>query len=132
MRPGQSEARAVMVERRIQPRSRVVALPAALREIGRYVIRICRPLVILQVAGNAGRAGQVVIVIDVAITTLPWRHGMHAGQGKSGQRVIKRRIRPRDCVVALVACLGKRRRYVVRIGGCLVILQVTGDASCTG
>jgi len=44
-----------------------VALLAGLRESGRHVVGIGGSLIILQVAGNAGRAGEVVIVVDVAI-----------------------------------------------------------------
>jgi hypothetical protein len=48
MRTRQREASAVVIERRIQPRCRVVALIAGLREIGASVVWIRRPLVVLQ------------------------------------------------------------------------------------
>ena len=94
VRTGQCKSCAVVIERRIQPRTRVVALIAGLREVRRHVIRVSRALVILQVAGDARRSIQVVVVVDVAISALPWRNSVHAGQGKRGQIVIKRRIRP--------------------------------------
>ena len=47
VRPGQSESGAVVIKGRVEPRSRVVALIAALREVRAYVIRIRRPLIVL-------------------------------------------------------------------------------------
>ncbi len=49
---------------------------AGLCESAGHVIRITGALEILQVTGYARRAREVVVIIDVAITTLPWRHGM--------------------------------------------------------
>lgn len=76
-----------MVEGRIQPGGRVVALVAGLRKIRRDMIRVRRSLEIFQVTGDAGGAGQVVIVIDVAIATLPRWNRVHAGEGE-GCRVV--------------------------------------------
>ena len=90
VRAGQRESGAVVVELCVRPRTRVVALIAALREIRRHMVRIRRPLIVLQVTGHAGSGGQVVIVGDVAIGALPWRHGVHAGQRKICQVVVKR------------------------------------------
>ena len=60
-----------------------MALIAALREVRRHVIGIRRALVILQVAGDASGAREVVIVVDVAIGALPRRNRVHAGQRES-------------------------------------------------
>ena len=56
-----------------------MALLAGLREGGRHVVGIGGSLIILQMAGNAGRAGEVVIVVDVAVGAQPGRHGVAAG-----------------------------------------------------
>jgi len=74
VRSGQREAGAVVVERGIQPGAGAVALVACLREVRGDVTRIRRSLVILQVARHASRAGEVVVVVDVAVGTLPRRH----------------------------------------------------------
>ena len=55
-----------VIESCISPRSRVVALLAGLRKIGLHVIGISRVLKIFEVTRHARRAGQVVVVIDVA------------------------------------------------------------------
>ncbi len=44
-----------------------MALLAGLREVRRRVVRIRRALEILQVARDAGRRGDVVVVVDVAV-----------------------------------------------------------------
>ena len=94
VRSRQRESGAVVVEGRIQPRSRVVTGGAGLREVRSRVIWICRTLVILQVTGNASRAVQVVVVVDVAIGALPRRHGVHSRQREGSQRMVKGGIRP--------------------------------------
>lgn len=90
----QRESGAVVVECRIQPGSRVVTRSAGLWEVRSGVIWIRRTLVILQVTRNASRAVQVVVVVDVAIGALSWRHGVHSRQREGGQRMVKRGIRP--------------------------------------
>jgi len=69
------------------------------------VIRIRRALEILQVAAHAGRvrAGQVVVVVDVALHALD--AGVRSRQGESRGRVIERRARPGGRAVALLASL---------------------------
>ena len=94
VRSGQRESSAVVVESRIQPGGRVVAGTAGLREIRRCVIWVGRALEILQVASHAGRAREVVVVIDVAIGALARRHRVHARQRKVGCGMIKGGIRP--------------------------------------
>ena len=102
---GQREARVVVVERCLRPRSRVVALLAGLGEARRHVIRIRRALKILQVAVHAVRisTGQGVVVVDVALRALEC--SVRAGEREAGRRVIKSRVRPRRRVMALSACL---------------------------
>jgi len=51
-------------------------------------------LVVLQVAADTGVGGQVVIIRDMAIDTLPGRNSMHSGQREVRHVVIKRSVRP--------------------------------------
>jgi len=67
------------------------------------VIRICRGLKILQVAGDAGGAGQTVVVVDVAIETDTRRISVRIGQREAKARVIELSVRPSICTVALLA-----------------------------
>jgi hypothetical protein len=76
VRSSKREWRVVMVKRRIRPHTRVVAQFTLLRESRSHVIRIRRSLVVLQMAGNASGAFELVVVVDVAVCTLPWRHGV--------------------------------------------------------
>ena len=102
--PGQREAGAVVIERRIQPGRGAVALLAGLREIRRNVVRVGRALIVLQVARHAGRAVQVVVVVDVAIGALARRHGVQAGEREARVVVIERGVRP------VRRCRGTSRR----------------------
>ena len=79
MRTRQLKAGAVVIKRRVQPRTRVVALIATLGEIQRPMVRIRRPLIVLQMTTHAGGSGQIVVVGDVAIGALTRWHGMHPG-----------------------------------------------------
>lgn len=56
-----------------------MALIAGLREVRRHVAGIVRSLIVLQMARDARRAREVVIIVDVAIGALPWRHRVHTG-----------------------------------------------------
>ena len=128
----QRKSSAVVIKGRVQPRSRVVALITALREVRGYVIRIGRSLVVLQVTRHAGRAGQVVVVVHVAVGALPrWRR-MHARERKSSAVVVECGIQPRTRVVALTAALREIRAHVIRICRPLVVLQMARDTSRAG
>ena len=130
VRSRQGKARAVVIEGRVQPRTRVVALIAALGEVRSHVVWVCRSLVVLQVTAHAGGAGEVVVVVDVAIRALTRGHRVHPRQWEVRHVVIERRVRPRGRVVTLSASLGEVGRDVVRIHRALIILQVTAYASC--
>ena len=67
------------------------------------MIRIGRGLKILQVAGDAGGAGQTVVVVDVAIETDTRRISVRIGQREAKARVIELSVRPSICTVALLA-----------------------------
>lgn len=91
---GQRESGAVVIERRTEPRARVMALLAGLREILRDVIWIGRALEIFQVAGHTSRARQTVVIADVAIDALSRRHRVRSGQRKTCTAVIERGVEP--------------------------------------
>jgi len=90
----QWETGTAVIEGRIGPRSRVVALIARLRKVGGNVIGICGPLKVLQMARYAGHNCQVVVVIYVAIGALPRWHGVIPSQRETRTVVIEGRIRP--------------------------------------
>ncbi len=129
MGAGQREAGAGVVEGGVRPKSRVVARIARLREIGADVVWAGGSLIILQVAGHARCAVQVVVVIDVAIRADARRHGVRTGERKSGVVVIERSVQPTGGVVTGLAGLREIRADVVRSRRSLEILEVAGDAS---
>ena len=67
-----------MIKGRGCPRYGGVALRAVRREVRRDVVRVRSALEILEVTGYASRAGQVVVVVDMAIDALARRHGVSA------------------------------------------------------
>ena len=127
----QNESGAVVVKRRIEPGRRAVAGIASLGEVCRDVVRVRRALIILQVARHAGRARQVVIVVDVAIDALPWRHRVHACQGESGSGMIELAVGPEHRVMALLARRGEAS-VGYGAGGGVVIVLVATDARRVG
>ena len=94
VRSGQRETGGGMVKCRVQPRSRIVALLAALRKIRCHMVRIGGSLILLQVTAHTSSGGQAVIVGDMAIGALPRRHRVHPGQGEVRHVVVKRCVRP--------------------------------------
>ena len=82
-------------------------------------------------ASDAGRAGQVVIVIDVAIGAGARRDRVQAGEREPGGVVIKRGIQPGAGAMALVASLWEVRGDVIRIGRALIALEMAGHTLCT-
>ncbi len=132
VRSRQLESRRRVIERAIGPEHSVVARFASCREAGSNVVhrRECIGVVAL-VARYAGGARQVVVVVHVAIGTLPRRNGVRPGQRESRAVVVEGRIQPGTCVVTLLAGLRKIRRHVIRIGRALEILQVAGHARRT-
>ena len=92
------------------------------------MIGIRRALEIFQVAANAGRRGDVVVVVDVAVDTLPRWHGVPARQRKPHRSVIKLCIEPVVRAVAAFAGGGKAGGHVVWVGRLLEIRSVAGVA----
>ena len=101
----QREANGGVVKRCRLPSNGGVALLTGLREASGNVIRVCRGLKILQMAGDAGRAGQVVVVVDVAIEADPRRIGVRIGQREANRVVVKRCRLPSARGVAHLAIL---------------------------
>ena len=93
-----------------------MALGAGLSEAGGHVVWTGGALIILQVAGHAGRAGQVEVVVDVAVGALARWNRMSAGEWKTCGAVIEVRIQPRIHAMAEGAVGGEAARNVVRAG----------------
>lgn len=127
MRPREGEAGGAVVKRGSRPRGRGVALFARLRKARLHMVRVSRALEVLQVAGDAGRARDVVVAVDVTLIALHCR--VRAGQSKSGRAVIENSSCPGGCSVALFARLWKACLYVVRVCRALEILQVAGNTA---
>ena len=129
---GQREPGAVVVEGRIHPVRGVVTLIAGLREVGRHVVGIRRPLIVLEVASDASGAVQTVVIVDVAIGAGSRWHRVHSGERESGGGVVKRRVHPVSRVVTGIAGLREVGRHVVGIRRSLIVLEVAGDAGRAG
>lgn len=67
------------------------------------MIRIGSFLVIREVATDAGRSRQIVVVVRMAIAALTRGHGMRVGQRKSHQVMIEFRVQPGIGRVAILA-----------------------------
>jgi len=132
MRAGKGEGGVVVVEGRVGPDSGVVTQLASRRESRGCVCGISGAVVIILVTRIAESAGQVVIIVDVAICALPGRYRVGARQRESGAVVVEGGVQPRTRVVALVAPLREVRCYVIGIGRSLIVLQVARHTSCTG
>ena len=90
MRSGQGESGTGVVEFAIGPKHRVVATLARGREMGRHVIhRRSGRVVVGLMAAHARSSGDVVVVIDVAIRTLPRRHRVRSSQREPGGVVVE-------------------------------------------
>ena len=132
MQSGERETGAVVIKRGIQPGAGAMALLAGLRKIRVDVVGIGRALEVLQMTGHAGRAGQVVVIVNVAIGACARRDRVQAGEREPGGVVIKCGIQPTASGMTLLAGLRKIRVDVVGIGRALEVLQVTGHAGRAG
>ena len=71
-----------------------MTLLAGLRESALYVVGVRCCLEIFQMARDACRDRDVVVVVDMAIGALAWWHGMGSGQREAGFRMIEGRRLP--------------------------------------
>jgi len=128
VRTHQRKARLRVIELRICPQHRIVALFAGCWEPGmrhrrRSVIEV------LLVARNTSRHRDAVVIVGVAIRARPRRYRVRAGQRKVGLGVVKRRWRPAGIRgMARFAILRKARACVIRILGVCKIRHVAGHA----
>jgi len=123
----QSPAGSGVVELAIDPSYRVMACFAGSRKSSLDVVHWAGCCVVVpEMAGNACRvgAGQVVVVVDVALGAL--QNGMRARQREANQAVIKLGIEPVIHAMALLACCWELAGCVVGIGRVLIILRVAG------
>ncbi len=102
---GERKPGAIVVELRVRPVAGVMALLASLREVRGRMVGIGGSLEILHVARHAGVSGQVVVVIDVAVSAGARWHGVQSGERKPGAIVVELRVRPVAGVMALLARL---------------------------
>ena len=132
MRACELESGAGVIEGAIAPQHCVVTGFARGRESRRLMVhwRGCIVVVVLM-ATDAGRDGDVVVVIDVAVGALAGRNSVRSGERKSGAVVVERSVVPVGRVVARVAGLREVRGYVIGIGRALVVLQMAGHARGT-
>ena len=92
-----------MIEGGVRPCGRVMAQLARGREAGRGVGWIRSGGVILLMARVAQRAGEVVVIVDVAIRALARRYRVHPRQREAGRSVVKLAVGPEHRVMAVFA-----------------------------
>ena len=109
VRAGQRETRLRMVEGGWLPRRRIMANVAGLRETSSHVVGILSALEVRQVAGNAGRDRDVVVVIEVAAGA--GRGDVKARERPASGRVVELSVGPENGIVALFA--GGREAHVI-------------------
>ena len=103
---------------------------ALLRNSGISMIRICRPLKVLKVAGNASRGRQVVV--SVRVTLGACHLCMGTGQWKCRLRMVEGGGLPGRSRVTDLALLRDPGRHVIRIRRPLEILEVARYACSRG
>ena len=123
VRPSQSESGAGVVEFAVGPKHGVMAALARRGEVRGHVVHRaeCRVVVGLM-AAHAGSSGDVVVVVDVAVRTLPRRHRVRSSQREPGRVVVESCIQPAGGAVTLLTGLREVRRHVIRIRRALEIL----------
>ena len=94
-----------MVKRSRLPGRGVVTGLASLRQPPGYVIRRFRSLIFIQMAGDAGRDRDVVIIVDVTVGARQRRRHVRTSQIEAGGRVIKLGGLPCGGVMAKLAGL---------------------------
>jgi len=122
-----------MVERSIRPGSCVVTILATRGEKLRLrgVPRIARLVVVRLVASDACGRQRCVVAIHMALTALPRRNGVRAGQRKRRIGVIERGVGPDGRVVTDLACgweSSRRVRGIIRRRVFLLMARVAERA----
>ena len=82
-------------------------------------------------AGDTGRAVQVVVIVNVAVGAGARRDSVQAGKREPGGVMIKGGAKPCAGAMALVASLWEVRGDVIRIGRALIVLEMAGHTLCT-
>jgi len=118
---GKREIHHAVIEGRRRPATGRMALRAIAREVRRHMVRIGGVLEICLVASNADGGGQIVIIVGMAVGTLPRRHRVHSGQGETGRIMVEFRVQPVVRAVAGIASHGKLARRVIRVVGVQII-----------
>jgi hypothetical protein len=114
-----------VIEFPIAPLHRVVAAFARRRKSQLCVVHWSRRrVVILQVARNASRSRQAVVVIDMAVQAHPGRIRVRVGQKEPDRGMVEAGGLPGDCGVALLAGLRESARHVVGALCALVIREM--------
>lgn len=126
MRAGQRKRRLAVIERRRDPRRGVVADLALLRHSGLHVIRRCRGVVVLHVAGVAIRRS--IGELPVHVAEIAGYGRVRAGQRKSRLAMIERGGSPRGRVVAGLALMRKASLRVIGIGRPVEIVHMAAVA----
>ena len=117
-----------MIELAVCPLHRIVTLFARGRETSVWN-RGGGVQVVVLVTGIASHAGEIVVVVDVAICTLPWRHRVAASKQESGRAVVKLGVQPVVCRVAGIASDSKFGGDVIRIRASRIVRLVAGVTS---
>lgn len=84
-----------------------------------------RSVEVIHVARDAGRAGEVVIVVAMAIRTLPWGYGVSVAEREAHAGVIELCAEPVIRAVALITTGSKLPRHVIWVGRAFEIRRVT-------
>ena len=117
-----------MIEGSGLPGRGVVADITGLCESAGHVVGIRGVLEVLEVARDASDAGQVVVVVDVAIGTGARRNGVCPGEREIDGGVVEGCRRPACSRMAGLAGGGEIQRDVARIIRALEVLQVARHA----
>lgn len=130
MRASQRPPGRGVIEGAIPPVRRGVTLVARGGEPCLDVIRIRGSVVVSLVAVHAGAAGELVIVVDVALRAL--QRNMRAGQRKTCRCMVERRIGPVGGAVTSLTAGGETGGGMRRIIRGVVVVLVAADASRIG
>ena len=126
VRTGQRESSVVVIKGGVQPGNRRVTDGTIRREVRLHMVRIRGAVVVRHVAQVAGAAGQVVVVVHMALCAL--QVCVTVGQREAHGIVIETRRLPGGGVVAGLASLREIQRDVARVVRLLVVREVATHA----